>query len=81
MKMTKAQKWNPKTRRYTNYKLPIGCFLYTDDLEREVACAKCGTFLEYGDTFTSKTIHNSMGLGFPVCEECYNIEIQEEKKQ
>jgi len=34
----------------------------------------------YGDGYTSKTIHNSVGFGYPVCEKCYNKELEEESE-
>lgn len=73
-----AQKWDFKKRVYNDYNLPEGCYLYTSNLENEVACAECGKKVKYGDCFTSKSIHNHFGLGFPVCEDCYQEEIKKD---
>ena len=72
----KALKWNYKTHKYEDYKLPEGCILITD-LEKVVSCAECGTKHEYGTMYTSRKIHNCMGFGFPVCLKCYKKELSE----
>jgi len=75
----KAQKWNHKKRDYDPYELPEGCYLYHPDLKRKVACAQCGTVKEFGVMYTSKEVHNHMGLGYPVCEKCYQLEVKRDK--
>ncbi len=75
-----AQKWNYKTRSYDDYELPKNCRLYEQDLERLVACCQCGKEFEFGDMFTSKEIHNHIGLGYSVCEACYKLELIKEKQ-
>lgn len=76
-----AQKWNVKTKKYAPYELPKGCFLFTFNLEDDVACAQCGTTKTFGECFTSKEVHNNIGLGFPVCGGCYDLEINREKNK
>ena len=74
------QKWNPKTREYEEYKIPShwNTPLYTDNMNEVVNCARCGKELTYGQCYTSKQIHNHVGLGYGVCEECYRKEWKEE---
>ena len=53
--------------------------LYSEDMRQIVNCASCGKEIYYGDTYTSKTIHNAVGLGYPVCEACYEHEWAEKE--
>ena len=55
--------------------------LANDDLEEIVNCAQCGKELKYGDCYTSLEIHTDMGMGFAVCEDCYEEEWQRRKKE
>lgn len=75
-----AQKWNFKTHAYRDYELPQNCRLYSNDLTEKVACCQCGKGKEFGDMYTSKQIHNQIGLGYPVCEECYKLELKENEQ-
>lgn len=69
-------KWNYKTHSYDDYSIPKNwnVKLFTTDMDEIVNCASCGKELKFGDAYTSKEIHNKFGLGFAVCEECYNKE-------
>lgn len=44
-------------------------------LGQEISCASCGKRVKAGNTFTSLEIHNDLGLGYLVCEQCYSKEI------
>ena len=78
----KFRKWNYETHEYDpievsdEWNIP----LYTDDMEEIVNCPHCGKELPYGETYTSKEIHNWVGLGYGVCEECYEKECERRKK-
>ena len=76
----KARKWNPKTREYHDYELPDGACLYSDDMDKEIACAKCGQKMTFGDGYTSRQIHTEYGFGYAVCEKCYEKEWKEERE-
>lgn len=69
-----AQKWNWKTHQYEPYTLPLNAILFSFDFDQTVACAGCGSYLKYGECFTSLEIHNLSGFGYAVCEKCYNDE-------
>lgn len=69
-----AGKWNFKTHEYEPYELPLGATLFEWDMNKIVACARCGGQMIYGNGYTSLTIHNSMGMGYVVCEKCYDEE-------
>ena len=76
----KAQKWDYKKHEYDPYDLPENCRLYDNDLSRKVACCQCGKEEDFGMMYTSKEIHTKMGLGYPVCETCYELEIKRDKE-
>jgi len=70
------RKWNYEKHEYEPYEIPDewNCLLYSDDMEEVVNCPHCGKEIEYGETYTSLEFHNMFGLGFGVCEECYEKE-------
>lgn len=76
---TTMRKWDYSKGAYVPYAVPAEyhCPLLTD-LWVVVNCASCGTTQEYGRCYTSPTIHNSYGLGFGVCRECYELDRAEE---
>ena len=73
-------KWNYQTQKYDDYSFPEdwNIILYTSDMEEEVNCCQCGKLIKFGDGYTSKEIHTSVGFGYPVCADCY---IQERKRE
>lgn len=70
------QKWNWETHEYEPYEVPNDwyCPLYLDNMMAVVNCANCGQKMIYGIGYTSKEIHNDIGLGYIVCEDCYKAE-------
>lgn len=74
-------KWNYKTLEYEEYTVPDSwkVKLFSDDMYEEINCASCGKSMKYGDGYTSRTIHSKHGIGYTVCEDCYNNEIEEER--
>lgn len=73
------QKWNFKTHKYEPFESPaIFTTLFSDDMDMKIDCANCGKSIIFGESFTSRTIHNSYGLGYSVCEICYEKERSEE---
>ena len=66
-------KWNPKEHKYYDYKIPNEWYspLYVEDLDTIINCASCGKIVKFGECFTSKFIHNHVGLGYSVCYECH----------
>lgn len=75
-------KYNPELGRYEGYVVPEEwiCPLYCEDMAKIVNCAQCGKELRYGETYTSKEVHNHIGLGYGVCEECYQEEWKRKNK-
>jgi Zn ribbon nucleic-acid-binding protein len=73
------RKWNYETHEYERFISPAeNLTVYTEDMDEPVDCANCGYHMLYGETYTSRTIHNEHGIGFPVCEECHRKEMENE---
>lgn len=75
-----AQKWNFEKQEYEDYDLPMVCPLLCYDMKKIIDCANCSKKIEYQEGYCSKTIHNKHGFGYPVCEECYLKELEDESK-
>ena len=71
------RRWNWKKRKYEDYDVPDSWCVHTfvNDLDTFVDCASCGEGVPFGLSYTSMEIHNSMGFGYAVCDECYQKEI------
>lgn len=71
------QRWNYKTREYDEYTPDPSwrIILYTTDMDAPINCANCGKAMTYGEGYTSKELHTSVGLGYPVDGECYEDEL------
>ena len=50
-------------------------------MELIIKCAECEKEIKCGEAFTSHTIHNKIGLGYPICEECYMKELRDERSK
>lgn len=73
-------KWNFELHKYEIFDSPARVLsLYSEDMLAEVDCANCGKRMTFGAGFTSRTIHNDTGFGYPVCEDCYEEERQADK--
>lgn len=69
------KKWNYKTKEYEPYKGPKNSMLYSDNMDVECECAKCGKKMKFGDGYTSDEIYNDSGMfGYCICEDCKNEE-------
>lgn len=73
----KACKWDFKTKQYSKYTLPPLASTYEPDMNKAIQCASCGKALKVGNGYTSRQIHNAVGFGYIVCEDCYKKEWQE----
>lgn len=80
--MTRAGKWDFAKHEYRPYGIPDGwyCPLVLYDMGTIVNCASCGKDLPFGDTYTSRQIHNPFGFGYMVCEACMTKERMDESK-
>lgn len=76
------RKWNYETHEYEPIEVPDewNVSLYTENMDEIVNCPHCGKELRFGETYTSKEIHNWVGFGYGVCEECYEEEWKRRKK-
>lgn len=70
------QKWNRRTHKYDFYFLPAEYNLktYCEDLSELVNCAQCYKELPMGECYTSLEVHDILGFGYGVCNECYERE-------
>lgn len=74
-------KWNYESMEYERFTVPDNwnCKLFSDNMEEIVNCPHCGKEFRFGDSYTSMEIHNTFGLGYAVCEECYHNEMTRER--
>ncbi|MBB1552034.1 hypothetical protein HG452_000615 [Candidatus Saccharibacteria bacterium] len=75
-----VKKWNFKKQEYEDYELPEDCPLICHNMEQIINCANCRKKTKFGKSYSSKAIHNEYGFGYPVCEECYKKELENERK-
>ena len=82
MEFKTLNRWNPVMKRYEPFTVPADrkVAVYATDMNTEVQCAECGKKMTFGEGYTSRWIHTQHGLGYCVCEECYNIELSTERK-
>lgn len=76
------ERFNRQKHKYEEYGVPVNwnvkCYA---DLEDIVNCAQCGKELKFEDCYTSLEVHTDIGIGFAVCEDCYEAEWQRRKKE
>lgn len=73
-----AQKWSFKKEEYDPIEIPEGACSFSINMGKQIQCANCGKELLFGDSYTSRTIHTDMGMGYAVCGKCYAKEWEEE---
>lgn len=73
-------RWNYEKHRYEPWQLSPTAALHKEDLEEIVDCCECGRQVKFGDCYTSLRVHNPIGLGYAVCEKCYEKEWEERRK-
>lgn len=74
-------KWNYETHEYDPYEIPDEWNVpLITELEEIINCPHCGREVKYGETYTSKEIHNKVGFGYPVCDKCYEEEWERRRK-
>lgn len=80
--MNVLQRWNYERHEYEPHFIPDEweVSLYETDMSKIVNCARCGEAVVYEDTFSSREIHNFLGMGYAVCERCYREEFQRRVK-
>jgi hypothetical protein len=71
-------KWSFRLKKYIPYKVPKDWNIktYSDDMDEIVNCVDCGLRVKFGETFTSRRYHTSIGFGYVVCANSYEKEIQ-----
>lgn len=76
------RKWNVKSHTYEPYEIPDDWKipLIDDNMDEIVNCVQCGKELPFGDGYTSLEVHTEIGIGYTVCHECYQKEIERKTK-
>lgn len=76
------QRWNYQTHSYDPYYPPKNrpLIIYTADMNAKTHCANCDAAMTFGDGYTSLELHTSAGIGWPVCENCYNDELDRRRE-
>ena len=74
-------KWNYEKHKYERYRIPDewNVKIFTGNMEEIINCAHCGKKIKAGDSNTSYEIHNEAGIGYGICERCFNKEIMRKK--
>ena len=74
--MKEYKKWNGGLHRYEPYYVDDDkrLCLYSEDMDLEIDCCQCLKPIKYGETYTSKEVHNGVGFGYAVCPKCYEEE-------
>lgn len=71
------RRWNNKKHNYETYEVPENwnIKIYSNNMQEKVNCASCGKAINVGDSHSSLEIHTDIGIGYMVCEKCYNKEL------
>lgn len=80
IKVNTLPRWNYEKHIYEPYPVSDNVAMYREDFDSLVDCCECGKEVKFGDCYTSLRIHNYMGLGYAVCEKCYEKEWEERRK-
>lgn len=75
--MKRAIRWVPARSEYRDWHVPDGASVSAADFSTAVECAECGCWLAFGESYTSRLIHNELGFGYAVCARCYEDEFRE----
>lgn len=76
----KINKWNYMTRQYDEVTLPdLNYKTYSNDMKEIVNCPHCFKEVTHAETYTSMEFHTEFGMGYGVCDECYQKEWQRRK--
>lgn len=67
----KALKWDFKKKKYFECEIDDRCVTFSCDMHIKVPCAYCNNMFEFGNMYTSRTIHTDHGMGYAVCKDCY----------
>lgn len=74
--MKAALIWNEDEEKYHDISIPDTASTYEANLDTTVSCANCDKDIEFGESLTSRTIHNEVGFGYAVCAACYWDELK-----
>lgn len=75
-------KWNYAKHEYEEMILPDDwtCKTYSGNMLEMINCPHCGKKIKFEDAFVSLEFHTESGLGYGVCDDCYEQEWERRKK-
>lgn len=78
--MARARKWDFEGHECRPYEIPDDwfCVLNLFNMDTIINCASCGKKLAFGDSYTSRSIHNDCGFGYAICADCMTKEYMAE---
>ena len=69
------RRWNYFSKKYDQIEIPNDWKVSLDCEEgKEYSCAGCGKEINRNTCFTSAEIHDSLGFGYAICEDCAKLE-------
>lgn len=73
----KIKKWNYQKHNYEPYEVSDNWKIktYSSNMQEKINCASCGKIIKAGDSHSSLEIHTDIGIGYMICEKCYNKEL------
>lgn len=75
-------RWDYKKHQYKKIlrdsKWLYKTFSFSD--KTKVNCCNCNKCIQFGDSYTSLEYHNDLGIGYAICDRCYNKELERRKK-
>ena len=72
------RRWDNERHEYLPFAVPDDrrVTVRASDMDAVVDCASCGTTMTFGESMTSLEIHTVFGIGYAVCEGCYEHELR-----
>lgn len=75
------RKWDYETHKYLKHEIPDNWYVpLISKVGDKVNCPHCGKEIIFGETFTSLEIHTPVGLGYGVCDKCYQEKWNRKRK-
>lgn len=73
----KINRWDFITKKYEPSTIPDSWVSkpFSKDMNEMIHCVACGKTIERGESLSSLELHSDMGIGYPVCADCYRQEM------
>lgn len=72
------RKWDYEKHEYEPYIVPDEweCRYSGFDMSEIINCCQCGKEVMFGECYTSLEVHTFYGIGYMVCENCHDVEME-----